>query len=254
MVNNVALSVDGLTFGYRNALYTPLRFDCRRGEVCAILGANGRGKTSLLNTLTGVLPLLSGKISRNAPIGFVAQSFSTAFAYRVVDIVLMGRVNSIGLLQQPTRKDETIAQEALRTLGIEHLAECDFQTLSGGQRQLVMIARALATGCEMLILDEPTSALDLFNQQAVLRLVCQLAQERQISVLFTTHDPAHAHLVAHKCLMLLDGKRWAYGATQEMLTEANLLMAYGVRVERASVLSDGQRYEVLTPLFEIAHD
>ncbi|AJQ99139.1 ABC-type cobalamin/Fe3+-siderophores transport systems, ATPase component [Enterobacteriaceae bacterium bta3-1] len=208
----------------------------------------------MLNTLTGVLPLLSGKISRDAPIGFVAQSFSTAFAYRVVDIVLMGRVNSIGLLQQPTRKDEAIAQEALRTLGIEHLAECGFQTLSGGQRQLVMIARALATGCEMLILDEPTSALDLFNQQAVLRLIRQLAQERQICVLFTTHDPAHAHLVAQRCLMLLDGKRWAYGATQEMLTEANLLMAYGVRVERASVLSEGRSYEVLTPLFDIPHD
>ncbi len=253
-MTNVALSVDGLTFGYRNALYTPLSFDCQRGEVCAILGANGRGKTSLLNTLTGVLPLLSGKISRDAPIGFVAQSFSTAFAYRVVDIVLMGRVNSIGLLQQPTRKDEAIAQEALRTLGIEHLAECGFQMLSGGQRQLVMIARALATGCEMLILDEPTSALDLFNQQAVLRLIRQLAQERQISVLFTTHDPAHAHLVAQKCLMLLDSKRWAYGATQEMLTEANLLMAYGVRVARASVLSEGRSYEVLTPLFDILHD
>ncbi|MCE9931904.1 ABC transporter ATP-binding protein, partial [Obesumbacterium proteus] len=155
-MNEIALSVNELEFGHKKALFDALSFCCRRGEVSAILGANGRGKTSLLNTLSGVIPPLAGEISRSAPIGFVAQSFSSAFAYRVIEIVLMGRVSNVGLLQQPTAKDESIAREALDTLGIAHLAEHSFQTLSGGQRQLVMIARALATGCEMLILDEPT--------------------------------------------------------------------------------------------------
>jgi len=253
-VNEIALSVNALEFGHKKALFDALSFCCRRGEVSAILGANGRGKTSLLNTLSGVIPPLAGEISRSAPIGFVAQSFSSAFAYRVIEIVLMGRVSNVGLLQQPTAKDESIAREALDTLGIAHLAEHGFQTLSGGQRQLVMIARALATGCEMLILDEPTSALDLYNQQAVLRLIHQLAKQRQISVLFTTHDPAHAQLVAQKCLLLLDNQRWAYGDSKEMLTEDNLLKAYGVRVERAAVSSDAGAQPVLTPIFDLSAD
>ncbi|WP_279205682.1 ABC transporter ATP-binding protein [Obesumbacterium proteus] len=253
-MNEIALSVNALEFGHKKALFDALSFCCRRGEVSAILGANGRGKTSLLNTLSGVIPPLAGEISRSAPIGFVAQSFSSAFAYRVIEIVLMGRVSNVGLLQQPTAKDESIAREALDTLGIAHLAEHGFQTLSGGQRQLVMIARALATGCEMLILDEPTSALDLYNQQAVLRLIHQLAKQRQISVLFTTHDPAHAQLVAQKCLLLLDNQRWAYGDSKEMLTEDNLLKAYGVRVERAAVSSDAGAQPVLTPIFDLSAD
>ena len=253
-MNEIALSVNELEFGHKKALFDALSFCCRRGEVSAILGANGRGKTSLLNTLSGVIPPLAGEISRSAPIGFVAQSFSSAFAYRVIEIVLMGRVSNVGLLQQPTVKDEGIAREALDTLGIAHLAERSFQTLSGGQRQLVMIARALATGCEMLILDEPTSALDLYNQQAVLRLIHQLAKQRQISVLFTTHDPAHAQLVAQKCLLFLDNQRWAYGDSKEMLTEDNLLKAYGVRVERAAVSSAAGAQPVLTPIFDLAAD
>lgn len=253
-MNEIALSVNELEFGHKKALFHALSFCCRRGEVLAILGANGRGKTSLLNTLSGVIPPLAGEISRSAPIGFVAQSFSSAFAYRVIEIVLMGRVSNVGLLQQPTAKDERIARDALDTLGIAHLAEHSFQTLSGGQRQLVMIARALATGCEMLILDEPTSALDLYNQQAVLRLIHQLAKQRQISVLFTTHDPAHAQLVAQKCLLLLDNQRWAYGDSKEMLTEDNLLKAYGVRVERAAVASDAEALPVLTPIFNLYAD
>jgi iron complex transport system ATP-binding protein len=253
-VNKVALSVNELEFGHKKALFDALSFCCCRGEVSAILGANGRGKTSLLNTLSGVIPPLAGEISRGAPIGFVAQSFSSAFAYRVIEIVLMGRVSNVGLLQQPTAKDESIAREALDTLGIAHLADRSFQTLSGGQRQLVMIARALATGCEMLILDEPTSALDLYNQQAVLRLIHQLAKQRQISVLFTTHDPAHAQLVAQKCLLLLDNQRWAYGDSKEMLTEDNLLKAYGVRVVRAAVSSAAGAQPVLTPIFDLSVD
>lgn len=253
-MNEIALSVNELEFGHKKALFHALSFCCRRGEVLAILGANGRGKTSLLNTLSGVIPPLAGEISRSAPIGFVAQSFSSAFAYRVIEIVLMGRVSNVGLLQQPTAKDERIARDALDTLGIAHLAEHSFQTLSGGQRQLVMIARALATGCEMLILDEPTSALDLYNQQAVLRLIHQLAEQRQISVLFTTHDPAHAQLVAQKCLLLLDNQRWAYGDSKEMLTEDNLLKAYGVRVERAAVASDAEAQPVLIPIFDLSAD
>ena len=253
-MNEIALSVNELQFGHKKALFHALSFCCRRGEVLAILGANGRGKTSLLNTLSGVIPPLAGEISRSAPIGFVAQSFSSAFAYRVIEIVLMGRVSNVGLLQQPTAKDERIARDALDTLGIGHLAEHSFQTLSGGQRQLVMIARALATGCEMLILDEPTSALDLYNQQAVLRLIHQLAKQRQISVLFTTHDPAHAQLVAQKCLLLLDNQRWAYGDSKEMLTEDNLLKAYGVRVERAAVASDAEAQPVLIPIFDLSAD
>ncbi len=139
-------------------------------------GRTGRGKTSLLNTLIGSLPALGGEVHCAGGLGFVPQDFNAAFAYRVFDIVLMGRAAHVGLLRMPDRRDESIVRDALATLNIAALAERPFDALSGGQRQLVLIARALATRGDLLVLDEPTSALDLFNQQAVLQLIRRLAR------------------------------------------------------------------------------
>ncbi len=247
----VTLSARQLLYGHGEALFAPLDFTCAAGEICAVLGANGRGKTSLLQTLIGTLPALGGTVHCAGGIGFVPQDFASAFAYRVFDIVLMGRAAHVGLLRMPDRRDESIAREALETLNIAPLAHRPFHSLSGGQRQLVLIARALATrGC-LLVLDEPTSALDLFNQQAVLQLIRRLAREQGISILFTTHDPSHAALAADNTLLLLPQRQWVFGATGEVLSEQNLQQAYGVTVKQINVAHQGRDYPVMAPLFDI---
>lgn len=239
-----------LEYGYQHPLFMPLDFACAKGEVCAILGANARGKTTLLLTLLGMLPVLAGDVSRTGGIGFVPQDFSATFSYRVFDIVLMGRAANVGLLQLPSAQDEAIARQSLDVLDIGMLANRTFQSLSGGQRQLVLIARALATRGDILILDEPTAALDLYHQQAVMRLIDRLAHRQGISILFTTHDPGHASLLADNTLLLLPQREWVYGPTAQVLNEENLLCAYGVAVKRVDVEHHGSRYPILVPLFD----
>jgi len=250
-MTNITLSARRLLYGHGEALFTPLDFTCAAGEVCAVLGANGRGKTSLLQTLIGTLPALGGTVHCAGGIGFVPQDFTSAFSYRVFDIVLMGRAAQVGLLRMPDREDENIVWEALETLNIVALADRPFHALSGGQRQLVLIARALATKGDLLVLDEPTAALDLFNQQAVLQLIRCLAREQGISILFTTHDPSHAALAADNTLLLLPQTQWVFGATAEVLSEENLQRAYGVMVKYLHVTHQGRDYRILAPLFDL---
>ncbi|NDL63454.1 ABC transporter ATP-binding protein [Acerihabitans arboris] len=239
-----------LEYGYGEPLFRPLDFACAPGEVCAILGANGRGKTTLLHTLAGVLPALGGEVRAMGGIGFVPQRFTPTFSYRVFDIVLMGRAGHVGLLHMPSRRDEAITLEALDALGIGALAQRAFPSLSGGQQQLVLIARALATRSNILVLDEPMSALDLFNQQAVMRLIRRLAGREGVSVLFTTHDPSHASLLADNTLLLLPGREWLHGATRTVLSEENLKRAYDIVVKRVDVDHQGRRHRILVPLFD----
>lgn len=178
-----SLRAEALEYGYRQPLYQPIDFCCKAGETVAVLGANGRGKTTLLHTLIGTQPKLGGRVVCPESIGFVPQSFSSP-DYSVFDSVLMGRAPCVGAFSVPSREDEAIAFDALRAMGLESLAERNINTLSGGQRQLVLIARALAMQCRILILDEPTAALDIYNQFRVLSLIRQLAREQGISILF----------------------------------------------------------------------
>ncbi|MDR0807418.1 MAG: ABC transporter ATP-binding protein [Enterobacteriaceae bacterium] len=248
-MNEPTLNIERLEYGYLQPLYQPLNFTCQRGEVIAILGANGAGKTTLLHTLLGIQPAIRGQIVRHSSLGFVPQIF-TPPDYQVIDIVLMGRAQNIGLLNMPSKHDEQIALAALTTLKIDHLAGRDFNSLSGGQRQLVLIARALAMQCQTLILDEPTSALDIHNQNEVLKLIRQLADQQNISVIFSTHDPLHALLVADRTLLLMPEQRWLYGDSHQVLSENNLLATYGVVFKSVEVA----KQQILVPLFDITQE
>ena len=163
-----ALRVNQLSYGYRAPLFEPLTFCCQKGDIWAVLGRNGLGKSTLLDTLTGTLPALGGSIENNGGIGIVAQHSHLPFPYTVSDVVLMGRAQHVKLFAQPSQQDQQRAMQALEQLSIAHLASSSFGSLSGGQQQLVMIARALVTECQTLLLDEPCSALDLANQQVVI--------------------------------------------------------------------------------------
>ena len=167
----VAHSWDGSRWQFRD-----LDFAVRRGEVTAVLGANGCGKSTLLRVATGLRAPTRGRITVAGSAALVPQDFARAFPYRVIDMVLMGRSRHIGLLRMPGRRDREIAMEALALIGFADKAEERFDALSGGQRQMVLIARAIAAEPSALFLDEPASALDLGNQDRVLRLVRRLAE------------------------------------------------------------------------------
>ncbi|MFJ5406172.1 ABC transporter ATP-binding protein [Pectobacterium punjabense] len=250
----IRLSTEELVYGYQQGrgFFSPLNLCCREGEVTAILGANGRGKTTLLNTLLGHLSPLFGTIQREGRIGFVPQIFTPPFSYSVLDMVLMGRAARVRLFTMPSAHDIRVAQHALNLLGIASLGECEFSALSGGQRQLVLIARALASECQMLILDEPMAALDVQNQAQVLRLLKDLARTQHLSILLTTHDPSHALAIAEQALLLMDNQHYLYGRSDEVLTEANLSRLYGIPVRQVCVEIAPQPYRALIPILTMA--
>ncbi|MBL0907433.1 ABC transporter ATP-binding protein [Pectobacterium carotovorum] len=246
----IRLSTEELVYGYQQGqgFFSPLNLCCLEGEITAILGANGRGKTTLLNTLMGHLSPLSGTIQRDGQIGFVPQIFTPPFSYSVLDMVLMGRAARVRLFAMPSAHDITVALNALTMLGIASLAECEFSALSGGQRQLVLIARALASECQVLILDEPTAALDVQNQAQVLRLLKHLAKTQHLSILLTTHDPSHALAIADRALLLMDNQHYLYGRCDEVVTEDNLSRLYGIPMRQVCVDIAPQPYYALIPI------
>lgn len=160
----------------------------------------------------------------------------------------MGRAARVRLFAMPSAHDITVARNALTMLGIASLADCEFSVLSGGQRQLVLIARALASECQTLILDEPTAALDVQNQAQVLRLLTHLAKTQRLSILLTTHDPSHALAIADRALLLMDHQHYLYGRCDEVVTEDNLSQLYGIPMRQVCVETVAQPYYALIPI------
>ncbi|NLU17347.1 MAG: ABC transporter ATP-binding protein [Serratia liquefaciens] len=245
------LKVEDLSFGWpgQAPLFNVLSLQLSRGEVLAVLGPNGRGKSTLMQLLLGTLPLQQGAVECVGGIGFVPQHFTAPFAYRVLDIVLMGRARYVGLFRSPSAQDHRLAKDALQSLDMLEFAEREFGSLSGGQRQLVLIARALAMSCEVLILDEPTSALDLHHQDRVLSLISSLARERQMAVMFSTHQPNHAHAGADRALLLGAVGQHQIGPCDAVLTAQRLSPLFDLAIERVALQIEGRQFETLVPLY-----
>src|SRR3954463_1610899 len=215
----VILEAQSLAFGFPGrTIGRDVSFSLGAGDVVCVLGPNGGGKTTLFRTVLGLLEKHSGSIklegrpieslSRNEIarlIGYVPQGHSGYFAYTVREFVLMGRTAHVGVFSSPSRNDHDVASRMLGSLGIAHLADRPVTEVSGGERQLALVARALAQEPRLLLLDEPTASLDFGNQVHVLQKISALAASG-ISILFSSHDPDHAFLTSQRVLLLADGR------------------------------------------------
>lgn len=226
--------------------------DVKRGSTFALLGLNGCGKTTLLKILLGALKPTAGSIKVEGRTAFVPQLFQVTFDYSVLDMVLMGRARQVGLFSQPSTQDEDAALAALDRFGIAGFARHSFYELSGGERQLVIFARALVSEAKILILEEPTSALDLKNQILILDWIMRLSHQDGLTVLFTTHHPHHVLAVADEVLLMLGEKKFACGEARHVLSEENLHALYGVDLKLFHFEHKGIKHETLVPVLPYA--
>ncbi|MBC2883556.1 ABC transporter ATP-binding protein [Campylobacter sp. Marseille-Q3452] len=245
----LAIKDAGFFYEEGKFLFRNLSFEIERGQILAILGLNGQGKSTLMSCMMGILDLKEGQLSTQAKFGFLPQSFSVAFDYSVQDIVAMGRVRDISLFSKPSKRDVQICLDALESLEISHLKNKRFNSLSGGQKQLVLFARAIASKSEILFLDEPASALDIKNQDRVLSLIANLRSNSDASIVFTTHQPNHALAVADRTLILKDDLSYVYGLSAEVLNEENLNALYRVRMKTAEFDVAGKQIPSITQIF-----
>lgn len=242
------LSVQGVGFGYtKKPLLQRVSFSVKKGDSLCLLGPNGTGKTTLLRCILGVNKfsvgqiLLNGKDIRKMPIkeiaqtiAYVPQASSVVFPYTVLDMVVMGRNPHIHHLNTPSTEDWQIARDSLEILGISYLAESQFGEISGGERQMALIARALTQQSQLLVMDEPTASLDYGNQVRILGIINQLVQQGY-SVVMTSHFPNHAFLACNQVVLLKDGVVRASGDPEEIVTELNLSDLYGTRIKVVTV-------------------
>jgi iron complex transport system ATP-binding protein len=246
-----AIAFEGLGFSYQpgQTILQGYRGELERGKVLAILGPNGCGKTTLLKLLIGALEPREGSLRVEGRVAFVPQLFQVSFPYSVLDMVLMGRAHRVGLFSSPSARDEKAALGALDKLGLAGLAGRPFEELSGGQRQLVIFARALATEADILVLDEPTSALDLRNQGIILEWIRRLSRAEGLSVVITTHHPHHAHAVADTTMLMMGSQESLCGPTDDVVTEENLFRLYGVVIKRVQFEVAGASVETFVPVY-----
>lgn len=260
-MSETVLETRKLGIGYPgHAVGRDIEIEVNRGQVLCLLGPNGGGKTTLFKTMLGLLSPQAGEVRLDgAPlarlpraevakrIAYVPQAHTAHFPYRVIDMVLMGRTAHLGAFATPGPRDREMAHAALETLGIADLAGHEYTRISGGQRQLALVARALAQDSPTLVMDEPTASLDFGNQVLVLERVRQLAATG-LSIVLSTHDPDHAFTCADRVAILSGGGIAAYGPPARIVTAKRLRDVYGVDV-RIEKLSGGQT--VCVPSFSV---
>ena len=250
----MSIDVQNLSFSYgdRPVLHD-ISFRVEKGEFLSILGPNGVGKSTLFRCVLGLLSgytgqvLVDGADSRSFSvreaarhIAYIPQSSHPIFNYSVFDIVLMGRTSGLSTFRSPKKQDAELCRWALEKVGIPHLSDRCFHRLSGGEQQLVLIARALVQKAPILMLDEPTASLDFGNQLRVLEQCRNLAREGY-TVIQTTHNPEQSYRYSDRILTIQQGRVLAEGTPKEVLTEKTIRALYGVEVDVVSLRDDRAR-------------
>lgn len=266
MTENHVLTVENAAFGYgKELLFDGLSFAVRPGEIVAVLGPNGAGKTTLLKCLMGMLKLKAGEVrifgkdirtqkerALFDDIAYVPQNRDFPASYTVLESVLIGLTGKMGIFSQPGKAEIEKAEETLRILGIPTLSEKAMSDLSGGEVQMVLLARALVKEPKILILDEPESGLDFKNQMIVLEAVKEAAG-RGVAAVFNTHYPEHAFRYADSGLLFCpeEGDMPAEiltGPIEELITEKNIKKSFGVEAVIGTVEKENTAVKSVVPI------
>ncbi len=256
------IKANGLAFSYQKSgrmLFRDLSFEIGEGETMAILGPNGVGKTTLLRCIMHFLTPREGDVEilgKSAKkmtatefwknISYVPQAKKLVFGYSALNMVVMGLSQNIGVGMTPKASDYEKAYAILDRFGIADIADQSCNTLSGGQLQMVLIARALVKKPRLLIMDEPESGLDMKNQMVVLQTIEALTEDN-LSIIINTHYPEHALRCAQKTLIL--GKnRYLFGKTESVISENNIRKFFGVDSQITSIVHAGKTYQGIVPM------
>ncbi len=256
------LELSNVSCGYKKnePILEGVTFDLEDGDICCILGPNGVGKTTLFKTILGMIPALRGQISldgddiskwsdrqRAMRIGYVAQAHVPTFPYLSEEIVMMGRLGLVGRFSQPSRHDYLVVERVMADMGIDYLKGKPYTDISGGERQLLMIAKALAQEPDVLILDEPTANLDFGNMARVLAKLKELAQGG-LCIIFTSHLPDQAFLCEAKTALIFRNEPLLFGTCERIITAPNLMKAYNAPVQVAEIIGvDGKPIRMVAP-------
>lgn len=250
-------------FGYSSheCILKNVNFSLDEPQVLSVLGANGAGKTTLLKCMLGLLEwntggtFADGVNIKDIPynqlwqkIGYVPQAKASAFAYSTQEMVILGRNAHLGTFRQPKKRDWEIAEACMEEIGIGYLKGKLCSHISGGELQMVLIARALAANPSILVLDEPESNLDFRNQLIVLEAIERLCREKHISAVVNTHYPEHALSISQKALLLTAHGITLFGPTDEILSEEHLNEAFGVEVRLYPLTLRNRTYTCVLPL------
>jgi len=240
------LSTTSLAFGYGGrALTDPIDLVLGGGEMVVVLGPNGSGKSTLFRTLLGVVPPVSGAVrwagrplAQCSPrelaesVAWVPQHPGAAFEFTVEQYVMLGRLGRLAPGAAPGRNDRAAVARAIERLGLESFRSRPLSRMSGGERQLAALARALAQEASTLVLDEPTTSLDFGNQGRVLDVIASLADDG-LGIVYSTHDPNHARRAGSRALVYLPAGRVLFGEVDSLVEPDTLSRVYGVSVEGA---------------------
>ena len=239
----------------------PINFTLEQGQIMTILGPNGAGKTTLLKCITGLLDWKTGATYiDNVPasslspklfwqkVGYVPQAHKLVFGFSIIELVIMGRAPYISSIAKPRKQDYDKAREALQKVGIAHLEHQSCNEVSGGELQLALIARALVSDPEILILDEPESHLDIQKQVVILQTLKKLAKENQISAIINTHYPNHAFYLADQVLLIAKHKKPLIGKVAEIMTEQQMMEYFNIELRNLNFVEQELMFETMVPL------
>ncbi len=240
-------------------------FSVEDGEILCVLGSNGVGKTTLLKCMMGLNKWTSGGTFIDGTpiseipnkefwkkIAYVPQAKNSAFSFTALDMVTMGRSAHLGMFSQPSKEDEERALQAMEDVGVLYLKDKLCTQMSGGELQMVLIARALTVNPQMLVLDEPESNLDFKNQLVILNVIKRLSVEKHISAIVNTHFPAHAMKISDKALILnKDDRTYFYGRGCDVINEENMKKTFSVQVHINEFDFQNRHYRSVEPLYVV---
>ena len=257
------LEVENGCFGYpkQEEILTDINIKLEEGHILSVLGPNGIGKTTLLKCMIGLMPwsrgrsLLTGKDIRTLKskeiwnmISYIPQTHGFSFSYTGLEMVMLGRSSHLGLFSQPGHREIEMAEAMMEKVGITRLADKDCNRMSGGELQMVLIARALINEPKLIILDEPETGLDFHNQILVLNMVEKLAHEENIGAIMNTHYPTNAMSSADEALMMnRKGDRF-YGPTGDILNESNISKSFDVNVVVDEIMYQNRTIRSVVPV------